>query len=226
MALAHAGISVALNYNVSDSSAEDVKNAIEVFGGRVIIVKADVCDEDSVKNMVKNAVAHFGCLDILINCAGIMPTDPIEAMSFDSWKKVLDTNLTSCFLTIREAIPYLKNSACPRIINIGSQAAFTGSSHHSHYSASKAGILGLTYSLAKELGPLGITVNVVSPGRVDTELLAYCSLERKQEWLASTPLNRLGTDSEIANAVVFLASESASYITGANLNVNGGMLMG
>jgi 3-oxoacyl-[acyl-carrier protein] reductase len=226
MALAQAGISVALNYNASDSSAESVKSAIEHIGGQAFLVKADVSDENAVMDMIERTVERFGCLDIVVNCAGVMPTDPIEAMSVDSWRKVLDTNLTSCFLTIREAIPHLKKSACPRIISIASQAAFTGSSQRSHYSASKAGILGLTYSLAKELGPFGITVNVVSPGRVDTEILAYGSIQRKQEWLASTPLGRLGTVGEIASAVLFLASEGASYVTGANLNVNGGMLMG
>lgn len=226
MALAHAGISVALNYNVSGSSAEEVKNSIEALGGKAYIVKADVCDENAVIDMVKKTVLRFGGLDILVNSAGIMPAGPIETMSVESWRKVLDTNLTSCFLTIREAIPYLKKSACARIINIASQAAYTGSSQHAHYSASKAGILGLTYSLAKELGPFGITINAVSPGRVDTEILAYSSNKKRQEWLANTPLNRLGTVDEIANVVAFLASEGASYITGANLNVNGGMLMG
>lgn len=226
IALAHSGISIALNYNMSGSSAEEVKKSIEAFGGDAYIIKADVCEENAVIDMVKKTVSHFGGLDILVNCAGIMPTDPIETMSMESWKKVLDTNLTSCFLTIREAIPYLKKSACPRIINIASQVAFTGSSQRSHYSASKAGILGLTYSLAKELGPLGITINAVSPGRVDTEILAYGSKEKRREWLANTPLKRFGTVEEIANVVVFLASESASYITGANMNVNGGMLMG
>ena len=226
MALAHEGVSVAFNYHTNLSSGEEVLKAITEGGGEAFMIKADICEENDVIHMVNSVVAHFGKLDILVNCAGIMSFDPIEKMSLESWKKVLDTNLTSCFLTIRETIPHLRKSPCPRIINIASQAAFTGSSEHAHYAASKAGILGLTYSLAKELGPLGITVNAVSPGRVETEILSYGSKEKKKEWLATTPLKRFGTVEEIANMVVFLASEKASYVTGANMNINGGMLMG
>jgi len=225
-ALARAGISVALNYNMNAVSASEVQDEIQKSGGEAFITKADICKESEIIAMVKNTAQHFKGLDILVNCAGIMPTDPIETMSLTSWNKVITTNLTSCFLTIREAIPYLKKSSCPRIINIASQAAFAGSSQHAHYAASKSGLLGLTYSLAKELGPFGITVNIVSPGRVDTDILAYGTKEKRKEWIAGTPLNRLGTVDEIANVVVFLASVESSYMTGANLNVNGGMLMG
>jgi len=219
-------MSVALSYNSSLASAEEAKAEMERSGGQALILKADVCDENDIVNLIRQTVERFGSLDILVNCAGVLALDPIETMSAQAWHRVMDTNLTSCFLAIREALPYLKKSPSPRIINISSQAAFTGTSQRAHYAASKAGMLGLTYSLAKELGPFGITVNTVSPGRVDTEILAYGSAEKRKEWLAVTPLNRFGTTGEIASAVSYLASEGAGYITGANLNVNGGMLMG
>jgi len=226
LAFAREGMSVVLSYNSSPSSAEEARSEMEKAGGKALIVKADVCDESNMVALVSQTIERFGSLDVLVNCAGILALDPIETMTLQAWHKVMDTNLTSCFLAIREAVPYLKKSPCPRIINIASQAAFTGTSQRAHYAASKAGMLGLTYSLAKELGPFGITVNTVSPGRVDTEILAYGSAEKRKEWLSVTPLNRFGTTSEIASAVTYLASETAGYITGANLNVNGGMLMG
>jgi 3-oxoacyl-[acyl-carrier protein] reductase len=145
---------VALNYNTSAVSASEVKSEIQKSGGEAFITKADICKESEIIAMVKNTVQHFDRLDILVNCAGIMPTDPIETMSLTSWNNVITPNLTSCFLVIRESLPDLKKSTCPRIINIGSQAAFTGSSQHAHYAASKSGLLGLTYSLAKNLGLL------------------------------------------------------------------------
>jgi NAD(P)-dependent dehydrogenase (short-subunit alcohol dehydrogenase family) len=119
-----------------------------------------------------------------------------------------------------------KANTTRRIVNISSQAAYTGSAGHSHYVSAKAGVLGLTYSLAKELGPLNICVNVVSPGRINTEMIKEHMDRRMEEWLRSTPLNRFGEPEEVANVVAFLLSDQSSYITGANINVNGGMLMG
>jgi NAD(P)-dependent dehydrogenase (short-subunit alcohol dehydrogenase family) len=190
------------------------------------MIRADVSNASEVREMVQKAAAELGGLDILVNCAGILPQDPIEEITESQWLRVLNVNLSGAFFAAQAAIPYLKRSSGGRIISITSQAAFSGSVNHVHYCAAKAGLLGMTYAMAKELGPFGITANTVAPGRVETEMLTYGCTEKRDSWLKQTPLGRLGEPLDIARTVVFLASDDAGYITGANINVNGGLLMG
>lgn len=224
---ANAGFDVAIIYHSNDAAAESVKEEVESAGRRACIVKADMSDYAQNKDAIVNAAGFLGGIDVLVNSAGIFPKQALEEITVESWNKVINTNLNSCFYSIQNAIPYLKESKHGgRIINMSSQAALTGSVNGTAYCASKAGILGLTYALAKELGSAGITINAVVPGRIATEMIDYASAERKNEWLRETPLGRFGTPEEVAKAVLFLASDASSYVTGAKLNICGGLIMG
>jgi NAD(P)-dependent dehydrogenase (short-subunit alcohol dehydrogenase family) len=176
--------------------------------------------------MIQQAVDEAGPIDILVNNAGEMTDMAVESMSDELWARAIEVNLTSAFRCARACIPSMKERRWGRIINVSSQVTETGSRDHAHYTAAKAGLLGLTYSLVKELGGFGITVNAVSPGRIVTDLLLERSAGREAEWLAQTPLRRLGQPEEVAAAIAFLVSEDAAYITGANIPVNGGLVMG
>lgn len=226
LALAASGAVVAVHYHARADAAAEVVNAITVAGGTAAAFQADVGDTAQVNHLIEQVAAHFGAVSILVNNAGEMTDSSVENMSDDLWEQTLSVNLTSAFRCARACIPAMKAQKWGRIINIGSQAAYTGSTNHAHYAAAKAGLLGLTFSLAKELGTFGITVNLVAPGRIITDLLLEHLAGREQEWLAQTPLRRIGAPEEIAGAVAFLASDAASYITGANLHINGGLVMG
>jgi len=217
---------VIVNYNNSKTDAENVLGDIQLCGGEGMLFKGDISSLPQMQELFSLIDSNFQQLDVLVNCGGIMHDALVEDLEQEDWDKVLNINLKGVFICCKLAIPLLRRSNMGRIINISSQAAFTGSIEHSHYAASKAGILGFSYSLAKELGKDGITVNVVSPGRITTDMLITRKSNREEEWLNSTPLGRLGQPEEIASAVCYLASSSAAYITGANLNVNGGLLMG
>jgi 3-oxoacyl-[acyl-carrier protein] reductase len=226
LAFAAEGAHVAVNYNSSTAAALEVKEEIEKAGGKCLLLQCDVSDYSAVVEMSEEVSRSFGHLDILVNCAGIMNQCPAQSLDPEIWMKVINTNLSSAFFTTQVFLPMLKKSAAGRIINMSSQAAFTGSRNRTAYSSAKAGLLGLTYSLAKELGPDKITVNAISPGRIITDMITRELNGREEEWLAATPLGRFGTPEEIADTAVFLASEKGAYLTGANLNVNGGILMG
>ena len=150
----------------------------------------------------------------------------IIEMSDEVWDETLNLNLTASFKLIRAVASDMVKNKWGRIINISSQVALTGSTNHAHYSAAKSGLLGLTYSAAKEFGASGVTVNAVLPGRIETNMISARSVGRLDEWLAQTPLARLGDSAEVASLIAFLASDQASYISGAAINVNGGLVMG
>lgn len=225
-ALAEQGATVAINYHASEAAALELTEGIKSRGGRALPYQADVTDPGQVAAMISKIKDAFGKIDILVNNAGMMADSLLVDMSLEEWDQVINLNLRSAFLCTRAVVPDMLNQSWGRIINISSQAALTGSRRHAHYAAAKAGLLGLTYSLAKELGPHGITVNAVSPGRIKTDMIFARMEGREEEWLQQTPLRRLGNASEVAAAVAFLASPEASYITGVNLHVNGGLLMG
>ena len=225
-ALAAEGTRCALHYCQSEDRAQQVAETITKNSGEVLLLQGDLRDVDTPKNLVASTLARFGALDILINNAGIMTDSLVETMTDELWEECLAINLSAVFRCCRAAIPHMKQNRWGRIISLSSQAAQTGSGFHAHYAASKSGLQGLTFSLAKELGPEGITVNLVSPGRIETDMIHERSNSREEEWLRQTPLKRLGSPKEVADAVAFLASDKASYITGAELNVNGGLQMG
>jgi NAD(P)-dependent dehydrogenase (short-subunit alcohol dehydrogenase family) len=225
-ALAEAKITVALHYSSSENEAKQISEQLNSKGLKVEIFRADLSQKDSIDKLVASVKAKLGDIDILINNAGLMSDASIIEMSDELWDQALNINLTAAFKLIRACAPSMVSKKWGRIINISSQVALVGSANHAHYAAAKAGLLGLTYSAAKEYGASGVTVNAVLPGRIQTNMIAQRSKGRLDEWLAQTPLNRLGKPEEVAGMINFLASEMASYVTGASINVNGGLVMG
>ena len=225
-ALASEGAAVVVHYNSSARSALEIVEDIKKTGARAIALQADLGTSQAAEDLVAETMKTLGPVDILVNNVGEMTDVSVAEMTDEIWERSLSINLTAAFRCARACIPSMKEQRWGRIINVSSQAAFTGSANHAHYAAAKSGLLGFTYSLAKELGPSGITVNALSPGRILTDMITERMAGRREEWLGQTPLRRFGQPEEVANAIVFLASERASYITGANLNVNGGLMMG
>ena len=226
LALAARGAAVGVLCRSRIDQAEEVVRQIHADGGRGISVKADAHDPAVIKPSVQEVVAALGRVDILVNNLGEMTDGPAVDTTDAAWEHSIEVNLGAAFRYARECIPAMVERRWGRIINVSSQVAFTGSNNHAPYSAAKAGLLGLTFSLAKELGAYGITVNAVAPGRIVTDLLLQRMAGREAEWMSQTPLKRFGRPEEVAGPIVFLASEEASYITGAVLNVSGGQLMG
>ncbi len=224
--LAARGAAVAVHYRSQRAAANAVVEQISQLGGKAVAFAADLGESLETSRLIEQAIAHMGRVDILVNNAGEMTDSAVADMSDEMWERTLTVNLTSAFRCARACIPGMKARQWGRIINVTSQAAFTGSANHAHYAASKSGLLGLTYSLAKELGTAGITVNLVAPGRITTHMLLERMTGREDEWLKHTPLRRIGDPEEVAAAIAFLASDAASYITGANLHINGGLVMG
>jgi len=226
LALANQGAAVAVLCRNRLKEAREAAEEIRSAGGRSLAVEANVLDPEAIKHSVSEAVAKLGKIDVLVNNAGEMTDVSVVDMKDEDWDQALAINLTSAFRYARACIPSMQERRWGRIINVSSQVVYTGSNHHAHYSAAKSGLLGFTFSLTKELGPFGITANVVAPGRILTDLLLERMAGREQEWMSQTPMRRFGRPEEVAAAVVFLASEAASYITGAVINVNGGLVMG
>lgn len=225
LALASLGAAVVVHFHEQEQSANEVVAEIRAAGGTAIAVQADLAAPNSGDLLVRETLSQFGHIDILVNNAAILTDSTIIEMSDSVWQHMLDINLTSAFRCIRASLPAMRKRGWGRIISLTSQAAWTGSLNHAHYAAAKAGLQGLTYSLAKEEGRRGITVNLVSPGRIRTDMLGHLGQEREADWLKATPLGRLGTPEEVAAAIAFLAGDAGGYITGATLHVNGGMLM-
>jgi 3-oxoacyl-[acyl-carrier protein] reductase len=228
--LAHDGAHVVLLDKLDTVRA--TAKELAAAGLRVEPVVADVTDETAVRAAVADIAARHGRLDILVNNAGISPKrDNRKPMARDipltEWQMVFAINLTAAFLFSREAIPVMETNKWGRIVNMASYVGQTGARFAgAHYSSSKAGLIGLSRTLAHEVGPLGVTVNCVAPGRVQTEMNAWASTSgANQDYFDAIPIKRLGTAGEIASAVSFLASEEAGYITGATLDVNGGCHM-
>ena len=187
---------------------------------------ADVGNEDQIKSVFKAVLAEFGKIDILVNNAGITRDQLIMRMKRTDWDAVLNINLTSAYLCSQQAISSMLKQRWGRIINITSVFGQTGQAGQANYAASKAGLIGLTMAIAREVGSRNITCNAVSPGFIETAMTSVLSEELKQSALQAIPLRRIGTPEDVARCVAFLASEEAGYITGHVLNVNGGMLMG
>ena len=225
-ALAEEKITVALQYSRSEKEAKQIADQLNDKGFKVEIFQADLSQTGNAENLVAQVKQKLGDIDILINNAGVMSDASIIQMSDALWDEAININLTAAFKLIRACAPSMVSKKWGRVINISSQVALTGSANHAHYATAKAGLLGLTYSAAKEYGASGVTVNAVLPGRIETKMIADRSIGRLDEWLSQTPLNRLGRPEEVASMINFLASEQASYVTGAAINVNGGLVMG
>ena len=204
----------------------ELVNEITAAGGTAAAFPLDVADEEQVKTTVKAAVAQFGKIEILVNNAGITRDQLIMRMKRADWDAVLQTNLTSAYFLIQQVITSMLRQKWGRIINVTSIFGQIGQAGQANYSASKAGLIGLTMAIAREVASRNITCNAVAPGFIETAMTAVLSDEFKQGALKQVPLGRVGTPEDIASAVAFLASDDASYITGHVLSVNGGMFMG
>ena len=223
--LARRGAHVVVNYNRSAEAAAEVVAAIESAGGQGLAVQADVGDFEQAAGLVQAALDTFGRIDILVNNAGTTRDQLLMLMKEADWDAVLRTNLKSVFNCCKAVARPMVRQRQGRIINITSVSGIAGQGGQTNYAASKAGIIGFTKSLAKELGPRNITVNAIAPGFIPTDLTAGMPEEWKQRVIEMTPLRRMGRPEEIAYAVAFLASDEASFITGEILTVDGGLVM-
>ncbi|NFA41664.1 3-oxoacyl-ACP reductase FabG [Clostridium botulinum] len=223
--MAKEGAKVIVNYNNNKEKAMKVVMEIEDVKGTAIAVKADVSKRDEVKKMINIAIENFGGIDILVNNAGILQQKPFETITDEEWDKMFEVNMKGSFICSQECIPYMAKNNFGRIINISSIGGQWGGNLAVHYSATKAGIISLTRSLAKIYSKDGINTNCISPGLVLTEMSAIeMATEAGKEKLKNIPINRPATPDEIGRIAVFLASEDGSYMTGQTLNANGGML--
>ena len=223
--LASEGAAVAINYAGNAKAAEEVKSIIEQAGGKAMLVQADISSAEAVDEMVSKVVEGLGGIDILVNNAGITKDNLILRMSEEDFDDVISINLKGAFLCSKEAAKQMLRKKSGRIINISSVVGIGGNAGQANYASSKAGMIGLAKSLAKELGGKGITVNVVAPGFIQTDMTAELSEDMKKYWEQQIPRKRAGSPEDVANVVCFLAASESDYITGQVININGGMCM-
>ena len=225
VALAAEGAKVAVIYAGNAAAAEETLSLIKEQGGEAVAMQCDVADDAAVSDMINAVKEQFGSVDILVNNAGITRDGLLMRMKEGDWQAVLDTNLTGVFHCTKAVTKLMMKQRSGAIINITSVVGQTGNAGQANYAAAKAGMIGFTKSVAKELASRGIRVNAVAPGCIDTDMTAVLSDAVKEDMLKSIPLGRVAQPEEVAKAVVFLASDNASYITGQVLNVDGGMVM-
>lgn len=223
--LASLGANVVINYRSSEEEALSLREEIGKFGVDTLIIKGDISSSEDVNRIITQTKEKFGKIDIMVNNAGITKDNLILRMKEEDFDKVIDVNLKGVFNCLKEIAPIMIKQREGRIINISSVIGLVGNAGQVNYAASKAGVLGMTKSLAKELGGRGITVNAVAPGFIETDMTEALGEKFKEEAKKTIPLKRLGSVEDVAAAVAFLASDDASYITGQVLNVDGGMVM-
>lgn len=207
----------------SESGAEKITEYLSASGGKGMML--NVTDADSIASVLKTIADEFGNVGILVNNAGITRDNLLMMMKDDQWDDIMQTNLTSIFRLSKAVIRPMMKARTGRIINIASVVGLTGNPGQTNYAAAKAGVMGFSKSLAREIGSRGITVNTVAPGFIDTDMTKALPEEQRDALISQIPLNKLGDPADIANAVAFLASPEAGYITGETINVNGGMYM-
>ncbi len=219
------GAKVALNFAGNEAAANEVRQEIEAAGGQAILVKADVADEAAVQDMVQKTADAFGRIDILVNNAGITRDGLLARMKEEDWDAVLSTNLKGVFLTTKAVAKLMMKQRAGRIVNMASVVGVSGNAGQANYSAAKAGVIGFTKTIARELASRGVTANAVAPGFIATDMTSVLSDKAKEAALTGIPLGRMGTPEDVAAAVLFLVSDQSSYITGQVLHVDGGMVM-
>ncbi len=223
--LSEEGYNIAISYINNDKKAQEVVDEIEKNNVKALAIKADVSKEEEVNNMMKVIKKELGSIDVLINNAGITRDNLLIRMKTEDWDQVIDTNLKGVFLCTKAVAREMMKKRYGKIVNIASVVGISGNVGQANYSASKAGVIGFTRSIAKELGSRGINVNAVAPGFIETDMTHVLEDNIKDEMIKSIPLNRAGKPEDVANVVVFLCSEKADYITGQVIQVDGGMLI-
>jgi acetoacetyl-CoA reductase len=222
--LAENGVKVVINYNQSSEAAKQVVQSIHECGGEAIAVQADVSVLEEAKKLVEITIEKYEKLDILVNNAGITRDRTFKKLSEEEWRKVIDVNLNSVYNMTTAALPHITQSEAGRVINISSIIGQAGGFGQTNYAAAKAGMIGFTKSLALELAKIGVTVNAICPGFIETDMLAEVPEQVKEQIKAKIPMRRFGHADEIARGVLFLCRDG-EYITGQQLNLNGGLYM-
>ncbi|MGF3102528.1 3-oxoacyl-[acyl-carrier-protein] reductase [Rossellomorea sp. DUT-2] len=223
--LAREGCNVAVNYSGSEAKANEVVDEIKGLGREAIAVQCNVADSDAVQAMVKETIGQFGSVDILVNNAGITKDNLLMRMKEAEWDDVININLKGVFLCTKAVTRQMMKQRSGRIINISSIVGVSGNPGQANYVAAKSGVIGLTKTTAKELAPRGITVNAIAPGFISTDMTDQLPEDVRIEMLKQIPLSRFGDPQDVAKVVTFVASESASYMTGQTLHIDGGMVM-
>ncbi len=222
---AQAGVKVVINYAGNLTAAEEVLESIVCLQGEALIVQGDVSKTADVDNLIKQTVERFGRIDILVNNAGITRDNLLMRMKEDDWDVVLNTNLKGVFYCTKAVAKIMMKQRYGKIINMTSVVGLTGNAGQANYAAAKAGVIGFTKSMAKELASRNINVNAIAPGFIDTDMTQGLTDQVKTAMVANIPLTRLGQADDVGNAALFLASDFSSYITGQTLHVDGGMVM-
>jgi len=223
--LASLGANIVINYRSNEKEAIEIENEIKNMGAEAIIVKGDISKLQEVENLVSVAKGRFGNIDIMVNNAGITKDTLILRMKEEDFDSVIDVNLKGVFNCLKAITPIMVKQKHGKIINLSSVVGITGNAGQVNYSASKAGVIGMTKSLAREVGSRGINVNAVAPGYIETDMTEALGDKYKEEMKKNIPLKRLGKAEDVAEVVAFLASESSNYVTGQVIQVDGGMLM-
>lgn len=225
LTFAKEGYDIAINYRTENDDLKNTKREIEANNVKYFAVQGDVTKFEDCEKFVKQIVEEFGNIDVLVNNAGITRDTLLMRMKEEDFKQVIDTNLVGTFNVTKNVISYMMKARNGRIINISSVVGISGNAGQTNYAASKAGIIGFTKSLAKEVASRNITVNAVAPGFIETQMTAVLKEDIKEEIAKKIPLKRMGTPQDVANVVKFLASSDSSYITGQVIHIDGGMLM-
>ena len=224
LTLANEGYNIVLNYRTENDELFQAKNEIESKNVNCLTVQGDVTNFEDCKQMIERAINEFGKVDVLVNNAGITKDMLLARMKEEDFKQIIDVNLVGTFNMTKNVISYMMKARSGRIINISSVVGIAGNAGQTNYSASKAGIIGFTKSLAKEVASRNILINAVAPGFIETNMTDVLKQEVKDEIAKNIPLKRMGTPKDVANVVRFLASEDSSYITGQVISVDGGMI--
>ena len=219
------GANVVINYRNNEEEALKVKQELEDLGSQVLVVKADVSELEQAENLIKEAKKEFGRVDILVNNAGITKDNLIIRMKEEDFDSVIKTNLKGAFNCLKAVTPIMLKQKYGKIVNMASVVGVVGNPGQVNYCASKAGLIGMTKSLAKEIGSRNIAVNAIAPGFIDTDMTKILSDDQKKKILSQIPLNKFGNVEDIANVALFLGSENSNYITGQVIHVDGGMAM-